>query len=176
MLAYHFTEMPYPYFPPDVEVELNSPRVIMPNEYYDSRIGADLYNRYLDDYVYADELGLEIMLNEHHQTATCTDAAVSISAAVLARQTKRAKICVLGTPLPHRDNPVRVAEEIAMLDCISRGRIISCFVRGVGTEVHPANTNPTLTRERMEESHDLIVKARTTREPFHWAGKRWNCR
>jgi len=159
MLAYHFTEMPYPYFPSDVEVELNSPRVIMPNEYYDSKIGADLYNRYLDDYIYADDLGMEIMLNEHHQTATCTDAIISISGAVLARQTKRAKICLLGNPLPHRDNPLRVAEEVAMLDCISHGRIISGFVRGVGTEVHPANTNPVLTRERFEEDHDLIIKA-----------------
>jgi alkanesulfonate monooxygenase SsuD/methylene tetrahydromethanopterin reductase-like flavin-dependent oxidoreductase (luciferase family) len=176
MLAYHFTEMPYPYFPPEAETEYGTPRVLLPNRFFDSAKGADLYNRYLDDYVYADEIGLEIMLNEHHQTATCTDVAVSLSAAVLARQTKRAKICILGTPLPHRDSPVRVAEEIAMLDCISRGRIISGFVRGVGTEVHPANTNPVLTRERMEESHDLIVKAWTTPEPFNWEGKHWHYR
>jgi alkanesulfonate monooxygenase SsuD/methylene tetrahydromethanopterin reductase-like flavin-dependent oxidoreductase (luciferase family) len=174
--AYHFTEMPYPYFPPEVEVELNSPRVILPNDYFDPKIGADLYNRYLDDYVYADELGLDIMLNEHHQTATCTDACIAVSGAVLARETKRAKICLLGNPLPHRDNPLRVAEEVAMLDCISRGRIISGFVRGVGTEVHPANTNPALTRERFEESHDLIVKAWTTSEPFNWEGKHWHYR
>jgi hypothetical protein len=76
VLAYHFTEMPYPYFPPEAEVELNSPRVILPNKYFDATIGADLYNRYLDDYIYADDLGLEIMLNEHHQTATCTDAII----------------------------------------------------------------------------------------------------
>jgi len=176
MLAYHFTEMPYPYFPPEAEVELNSPRVIMPNQYYDPKIGADLYNRYLDDYIYADDLGMEIMLNEHHPTATCTDAIISISGAVLARQTKRAKICLLGNPLPHRDNPLRVAEEVAMLDCISRGRIISGFVRGVGTEVHPANTNPVLTRERFEEAHDLIIKAWTTPEPFNWEGKHWHYR
>jgi alkanesulfonate monooxygenase SsuD/methylene tetrahydromethanopterin reductase-like flavin-dependent oxidoreductase (luciferase family) len=176
MLAYHFTEMPYPYFPPEAEVELNSPRVILPNRYFDPKIGADLYNRYLDDYVYADEIGLEIMLNEHHQTATCTDAIISISGAILARQTKRAKICLLGNPLPHRDNPLRVAEEVAMLDCISQGRIISGFVRGVGTEVHPANTNPALTRERFEEAHDLIIKAWTTPEPFNWEGKYWHYR
>jgi alkanesulfonate monooxygenase SsuD/methylene tetrahydromethanopterin reductase-like flavin-dependent oxidoreductase (luciferase family) len=176
MLAYHFTEMPYPYFPPEKEIEYGTPRVLLPNSYNDPQIQADLYNRYLDDYVYADEIGLEIMLNEHHQTATCTNVAVSLSAAALARQTKRAKLCILGTPLPHRDNPVRVAEELAMLDNISRGRIISGFVRGVGTEVHPANTNPVLTRERMEESHDLIVKAWTSREPFSWEGKHWHYR
>jgi len=176
MLAYHFTEMPYPYFPPEAEQEYGTPRVLLPNRFYDPKVGADLYNRYLDEYVYADELGLDIMLNEHHQTATCTDVSVNQSAAILALQTKRAKLCVLGTPLPHRDNPVRVAEELAMIDCVSRGRLISGFVRGVGTEVHPANTNPVLTRERFEESHDLILKAWTTQEPFNWEGKHWHYR
>ena len=176
MLAYHFTEMPYPYVPPEVEQELESARVVVPNSYCDPRIVADLYERYLDEYEYADELGLEIMLNEHHQTLTCLDAVVPISAAALARRTKRAKITILGTPLPHRDNPVRVAEELAMLDCISRGRIISGFVRGVPTEIHPANTNPVLTRERFEEAHDLIVKAWTTPEPFNWEGRFWQYR
>jgi alkanesulfonate monooxygenase SsuD/methylene tetrahydromethanopterin reductase-like flavin-dependent oxidoreductase (luciferase family) len=174
--AYHFTEMPYPYFPPEAEDELGSPRVILPNSLYDPLLGADLYNRYLDDYLYADELGLDIMLNEHHQTATCTDTCVPLTAAILARQTRNAKLCILGNPLPHRDNPLRVAEEVAMIDCISRGRVLSGFVRGVGTEVHPANTNPALTRERFEEAHDLIVKAWTTPEPFNWEGKHWHYR
>ena len=83
---------------------------------------------------------------------------------------------LLGTPLPHRDNPVRVAEEIAMLDCISRGRIISGFVRGVPTEIHPSNTNPALNRARFEEAHDLILKAWTTHEPFNWEGRFWHYR
>ena len=176
MLAYHFTEMPYPYVPEEVEQKHRSSRVVIPNSYCDPKIAADLYNRYLDEYIYADDLGLEIMLNEHHQTLTCMDAVVPISAAVLARQTKRAKIAIVGTPLVHRDNPVRVAEEIAMLDCISRGRIISGFVRGVGTEIHPANTNPVVQRERMEEAHDLIVKAWTSPEPFSWEGRFWHYR
>jgi alkanesulfonate monooxygenase SsuD/methylene tetrahydromethanopterin reductase-like flavin-dependent oxidoreductase (luciferase family) len=176
MLAYHFTEMPYPYVPPEVEQRYKSSRVILPNEYCDPKIAADLYNRYLDEYEYADELGLEIMLNEHHQTMTCLDAVVPISAAALVRRTRRARIAILGSPLPHRDNPVRVAEEIAMLDCISYGRIISGFVRGVPTEIQPSNANPALTRERFEEAHDLIVKAWTTREPFNWEGRFWHYR
>ncbi|HLH23740.1 MAG TPA: LLM class flavin-dependent oxidoreductase [Chloroflexota bacterium] len=176
MLAYHFTEMPYPFVPPEVEKELKSARIIVPNSYCDPKIVADLYNRYLDEYEYADELGLEIMLNEHHQTMTCLDAVVPISAGALARRTKRARIVILGSPLPHRDNPVRVAEEIAMLDCISRGRITSGFVRGVPTEVHPANSNPAQNRARFEEAHDLILKAWTTPEPFNWEGKFWHYR
>jgi alkanesulfonate monooxygenase SsuD/methylene tetrahydromethanopterin reductase-like flavin-dependent oxidoreductase (luciferase family) len=176
MRAYHFTEMPYPYVPVEVEQSLKSARVIVPNSYCDPNVMAELYNRYLDEYEYADHLGLDIMLNEHHQTLTCLSAVVPITAAALARRSKRARITILGTPLPHRDNPVRVAEEIAMLDCISYGRIISGFVRGVPTEIQPANTNPVLTRQRFEEAHDLILKAWTTPEPFNWEGRFWHFR
>jgi alkanesulfonate monooxygenase SsuD/methylene tetrahydromethanopterin reductase-like flavin-dependent oxidoreductase (luciferase family) len=176
MLAYHFTEMPYPHVPDEVEKGYGTSRVTLPRSYCDPEVAADLYNRYLDEYEYADDLGLEIMLNEHHQTMTCLDSVVPVSAGALARRTKRAKIAIVGSPLPHRDNPLRVAEEIAMLDCISRGRIISGFVRGVGTEIHPANTNPAYTRLRFEEAHDLIVKAWTTPEPFNWEGRFWQYR
>ncbi len=176
MKAYFFTEMPYPYVPEEVERAYGSSRVIIPNSYCDPVEMADLYNRYLDEYEYADELGLDLMLNEHHQTLTCLDAAISIPAAALARRTSKARIVLLGTPLPHRDNPVRVAEEIAMLDCISRGRITSGFVRGVPTEIHPSNTNPVLNRARFEEAHDLILKAWTTAEPFNWEGRFWQSR
>ena len=176
MKAYFFSEMPYPYVPEDVERGYASSRVVVPNSYCDPVEMADLYNRYLDEYEYADELGLDLMLNEHHQTLTCLDAAISVSAGALVRRTKRARIVLLGTPLPHRDNPVRVAEEVAMLDCISRGRIVSGFVRGVPTEIHPSNTNPVLNRARFEEAHDLVLKAWTTPEPFNWEGRFWHYR
>lgn len=170
MKIFHFTEMPYPHLPEDYMEQYGSIRVILPNKLIDPKIAHQLYNRYLDEFEYADELGLNIMLNEHHQTATCIDAAISVSAAALARRTKDAEILLLGHPIPHRE-PLRVAEETAMLDCITGGRILSGFIRGVGTEVHPANTNPAENRERFYEAHDLIVKAWTTEEPFYWEGK-----
>jgi alkanesulfonate monooxygenase SsuD/methylene tetrahydromethanopterin reductase-like flavin-dependent oxidoreductase (luciferase family) len=171
MRAYHFTEMPYPFVPEEVERAWGTARVTIPNRYCDPRVAADLYHRYLDEYLYADDLGLDLMLNEHHQTMTCLDTAVPLTAAIVARETRNARLAIIGTPIVHRDNPVRVAEEIAMLDCLSRGRIISGFVRGVGTEIHPANTNPVQQRERMQEAHDLILKAWTTGEPFNWEGR-----
>lgn len=176
MRAYYFTEMPYPYYPPDAAEDINSQRVILSNSYCDPVVASDLYNRYLDEYEYADELGLDLMLNEHHQSVTCIDSVMPLTAATLARRTKNAKILLLGPPLAHRDNPVRVAEEVAFLDCVSQGRIISGFVRGVPTECHPANTNPALTRERFEESHDLIMKAWTDPGPFSWEGRYWHYR
>ena len=79
------------------------------------------------------------------------DVEVNISGGILARTTNRAKILMLGNMLPTSDNPVRLAEEIAMLDVISGGRIISGFVRGIGIESWANNTNPVYNRERFEE-------------------------
>jgi alkanesulfonate monooxygenase SsuD/methylene tetrahydromethanopterin reductase-like flavin-dependent oxidoreductase (luciferase family) len=170
MKVWHFTEMPYPYLPPIEEV--SSMWVSMPNSVFDPKIGADLYARYLDEYVIADELGFNHMVNEHHQTATCLNAAVPLTAAILARQTSRGRICVLGNPVANRSDPIRIAEEMAMIDVISRGRLESGFVRGVPYEIYAANTNPTQTVERLWEGVDLIVKAWTTHDgPFRFEGR-----
>ena len=59
-------------------------------------------------------------------------AAMNLEAAILARTTKEPKIVLLGNPLPIFDNPVRLAEELAEIDMISRGRLVSGFVRGPG--------------------------------------------
>src|SRR4029078_7163622 len=87
MDVWHFTEMPSPHWPPlDT---LSTMRVTLPSRHYDPKIGADLYNRYLDEYMIADDLGFHHMVNEHHQTATCLDVAAPLSAGVLARQTRK---------------------------------------------------------------------------------------
>ena len=73
-------------------------------------------------------------------------------AAMLARRTTRAKIAILGNGLPLRENPLRIAEEIAMLDVVSGGRIISGFVRGISAEYFSTAVNPTHSRERFLRS------------------------
>ena len=114
MEAWHFTEMPYPYLPP--AETLSSYRVNIPSKLFDPKLGAELYNRYLDEHMIADDLGLNMMLNEHHQTAYGLMPAPNLIAAALARSTKRAKIAILGRALPLVSNPVAVADEFAMLD------------------------------------------------------------
>ncbi len=175
MKAYHFTEMPYPCL--DAVADRDTDYVNIPNRVYDPATGAGLYSRYLDEYAIADELGLELMLNEHHQTPTCLDAAVPLMAAVLARITKRARILVLGNPVANREDPVRIAEEMAMIDVISRGRLDCGFVRGVPYEIFCSNTNPALTSERLWEGIELIHRAWTTHDgPFNFEGKHWHKR
>lgn len=169
MRVWHFTEMPYPNFDPQ---DYESVRVTLPSEVFDPQVGAELYNRYLDEWMLADELGLDIMTNEHHATPTCMDVACPLTLAILARQTKRARLLALGNPIANRKEPVRLAEEMAMIDTISRGRLECGFVRGVPTELSPANSNPVGMAERMWEAHDLILKAWTTHDgPFNWEGK-----
>jgi len=162
MKAWHFSENAYPYLPPADEYE--SIRVSLPNRIYDPKKGAALYDRYIDEWLVAEDEGVEIMLNEHHQTATCVDPAAPLVLAALARLTKTARLLILGNPVANRRQPVRVAEEMAMVDVLSKGRLECGFVRGVPYEVLPANSNPVRMNERQWEAIDLIVKAWTSHD------------
>jgi hypothetical protein len=83
---------------------------------------------------------------------------------------------VLGRALPLTNNPLFIAEEMAMLDNMSRGRMIAGFVRGIGTEYHSTGTNPVFSHERFHEAHDLIVQAWTRPGPFEFEGEHYNNR
>ena len=172
MFLMRFTERAYVnYSAEDVKSSPNSAvRLTFSNRHFDPTLGADLYNTYLDEYEYCEEVGFDgLMLNEHHNTPTCLGATMNLEAAILARTTKKPKIVLLGNPLPIFDNPIRLAEELAEIDMISRGRLVSGFVRGTGVESLATNTNPLYNRERFEEAHDLIIKTWTT--PGRSAGK-----
>jgi alkanesulfonate monooxygenase SsuD/methylene tetrahydromethanopterin reductase-like flavin-dependent oxidoreductase (luciferase family) len=117
------------------------------------------------------------MLNEHHQTATCVDPAAPLMLAALARQSKKARLLILGNPIANRRDPVRVAEEMAMVDNISYGRLECGFVRGVPYEAAPANISAVRGSERLWEAHDLILKSWTTHDgPFNWEGAHFRYR
>jgi alkanesulfonate monooxygenase SsuD/methylene tetrahydromethanopterin reductase-like flavin-dependent oxidoreductase (luciferase family) len=174
MDAYYFSEMA---FHPAWEAGGNQLRNDIPSRLFDPVVGHGLLNRFLDEYALCDELGLHIMLNEHHSTATCTDVACTLPLAILARETRKARLLALGMPIANRSDPVRVAEEFAFADVISGGRVEMGLVKGGPTEVFPANTNPVLLNERFWEAHDLIVKALTTHDgPFRWEGKHYQYR
>ena len=174
-----FTERAYVnYTEEDVR---NSPhqavRLTFSNRHFDPELGSQLYNMYLDEYEYSEEMGFDgLMLNEHHNTPTCLGATMNLEAAILARITKKPKIVLLGNPLPIFDNPVRLAEELAEIDMISRGRLVSGFVRGTGVESLATNTNPLHNRARFEEAHDLVLKTWTTPGPFRWEGTHYQFR
>jgi alkanesulfonate monooxygenase SsuD/methylene tetrahydromethanopterin reductase-like flavin-dependent oxidoreductase (luciferase family) len=174
MKVYHFTEQPYPDAWTDHGGSL---RVNLPNRKCDPKIAADLFHRYYDEWMLADELGFDIMLNEHHQTATCMSSTVIVGLSVLARQTARARLLVLGYPIGHRSDPLRVAEELATVDVISRGRLDMGFIKGVPYEFAASNQNPVGVMDRFWEAHDFIVKAMTSHDgPFNWESEHFHYR
>jgi alkanesulfonate monooxygenase SsuD/methylene tetrahydromethanopterin reductase-like flavin-dependent oxidoreductase (luciferase family) len=172
-----FHLMPYPYLPDDFDETYPSPSLTFPNKHFDREIGHRLYHRYLDELEYAERLGFDgIAVNEHHQSAYGLMPSPNIMAAALARRTERAQIMVLGNAIGIRGNPLRVAEEIAMLDHLTGGRVVSGFVRGIGWEYFAHSVNPTRSRDRFNEAHDLIIKAWTSDEMFQWISPNYEYR
>jgi alkanesulfonate monooxygenase SsuD/methylene tetrahydromethanopterin reductase-like flavin-dependent oxidoreductase (luciferase family) len=170
MQVWYFSETAYPYLPP--EAEYDSIRVTLPSRHYKPDVGQSLYDRYLDEWCLADAEGLNVMVNEHHQTATCVDPAAPLMLAALSRITTKARLLILGNPIANRRDPIRVAEEMALLDLLCHGRLEVGFVRGVPYEISPANSNPVRMNERQWEALDLIVKAWTSHDgPFSHEGQ-----
>jgi alkanesulfonate monooxygenase SsuD/methylene tetrahydromethanopterin reductase-like flavin-dependent oxidoreductase (luciferase family) len=148
--------------------------VNLPNANFDPAKGHSLYNRYLDELEYAETLGFDaIGVNEHHQTAYGLMPSPIVTASALARRTRSVRIAILGSALPLREHPLTVAEEHAMIDVISGGRLVSGFVRGIGAEYHTFGVNPTFSHDRFHEAHDLIVRAWSEPGPFAFQGRHY---
>src|ERR687892_1927861 len=144
MRFFSFHLMPYPDLPASYE---GPAWITCPNGFYDPALGHDLYNRYLDELILAEELGFDgVCINEHHQNAYGTMPSPNLMGAILARQTKRVKIAVIGNALPLYNPVTRVAEEFAMIDVISGGRLIAGLVVGGGPEYYSFSMNPTNAR------------------------------
>ena len=179
MFIGYFTERPYQdpssgYFG---AAGLPIKDLTLSNDNFDPVVGAELYNRYLDEKLYAEEVGFDgLMLNEHHSTPFCMGAAMNVEASILARVTNRAKIVLLGNILPIWDDPLWLVEQLSMIDMISHGRLVSGWVRGTGRESVAHNSPPAYKWERFQEAHDFIVKAWTTPGPFRWEGKHFQYR
>jgi alkanesulfonate monooxygenase SsuD/methylene tetrahydromethanopterin reductase-like flavin-dependent oxidoreductase (luciferase family) len=176
MDVFGFGLMPYRDVPQEHADSKDSTWVTYSNSHFDPVKGAEYYQEYLDEYLLYDRLGFDgISVNEHHQTAYGLMPSPNLIAAMLVPQTT-CKIGILGNAISLRDHPLRVAEEIAMLDVMSGGRIISGFVRGIGGEYHSFSMDPNDSRERFQEAHDLIIKAWTDPGPFEWYGKHYKLR
>jgi alkanesulfonate monooxygenase SsuD/methylene tetrahydromethanopterin reductase-like flavin-dependent oxidoreductase (luciferase family) len=179
MLIGHFTERPYQ--DPDASWWGRSGRQLtdleQSNDEYDPVLGAQLYNRYLDEKVYAEEVGFDALaLNEHHSTPFCMGGVMNAEAAILARITNRAKIVLIGNILPIWDDPLWLAEELAIIDMISEGRLVPGWVRGTGRESVSHNAQPPFNWERFQEAHDFIIRAWTEPGPFRFEGEHYDYR
>ena len=176
MRVWYFSEMAYhPAW--DEGLKRGSLRVEFPSEQVDPGVAHNLLNRYFDEFAACDEAGLDIMINEHHSTATCMTVSAPMALAIIARETKKARLLSLGNPIANRPDPVRVAEEMAWLDVLCGGRLEMGLVKGAPYEIHPANSNPARLMQRYWEAHDLIIKAMSTTDgPFSWEGEYYQYR
>ena len=173
----YFTEQPMSAYPEAAGRDFGATALMFSNKHFDPVAGSRLYNQYIEHYKLAEEVGFDgIMLNEHHNAPFCMQAKCNVFASILAAITERVKIVLLGNPLPLADNPVRLAEELAMIDMVSKGRLVSGFVRGGGQEQLATGVNPAFNRERFEEAHALIVRAWTQPGPFRWEGTHYQHR
>ena len=165
--------MPYRFLPADFEKKYPSVWVDVPSELFDPVKGHQLYNEFLDELEFADQVGFDgICVNEHHNNAYGIMPAPNIIAAALSRRTSNAALIVLGSSIALYNPPLRAAEEFAMLDCISGGRLVAGLPVGSSQDTNFAYGQvPATLREKYYEAHELVKRAWTEPEPFAFNGK-----
>ncbi len=172
----YFTERPYRWVPEE-EVFRNHGYFGVSNRFFDREKASADYHYYLDENCYAEELGFDVVaLNEHHGNPFCMGSVMNVEASILAYRTKRVRIVLIGNPLPVIKHPLRMAEELAEIDLISRGRLVTGWVRGAGSEQFFNNANPAYNRELFNEAHDFIIQAWTRPGPWRYEGKHFHYR
>jgi alkanesulfonate monooxygenase SsuD/methylene tetrahydromethanopterin reductase-like flavin-dependent oxidoreductase (luciferase family) len=139
----------------------------------DPEIAARSYEQHLRVWEEMDRLGYDgVGLNEHHTTPHGLMNSPNVMAAAAAQRTQRLKFFILGNLLPLH-NPLRIAEELAMVDCLSRGRVLSGFARGVPREYKVYQVPMAESRARFDEALDIILKAWTS-DVFSHEGRFWS--
>ncbi|MCZ6783342.1 MAG: LLM class flavin-dependent oxidoreductase [Proteobacteria bacterium] len=171
LLFFHL--MPYSDLPDDFREKHPSVWVDIDSGLFDPRKAHAMYNDFLDELEFAAESGFDgICVNEHHSNGYGLMPSPNLMASSLARRTRDAAICVMGNSLALYNPPTRVAEEMAMLDCISGGRLIAGFPVGTPMDTcYAYGQNPSTLRARYYEAHDLIMRAWKEPEPFTFNGR-----
>jgi alkanesulfonate monooxygenase SsuD/methylene tetrahydromethanopterin reductase-like flavin-dependent oxidoreductase (luciferase family) len=162
MKFHWFHLMPWPYLPDDFTEKHRSVWVDPDYEaLFDPAKANHVYNEYMDELEFAEKAGFDgVCVNEHHSNAYGLMPSPNIIAAGLARRTSEAALVVMGNSIALYNPPLRVAEEFAMLDIISGGRLVAGFPTGTSMDVNFAyGMQPNTFRERYYEAHDMIMQA-----------------
>src|SRR5262245_41575501 len=155
-----FHLMPYRFLPDDFEQRYRSVWVDPPHHLFDPEKTSGLYHEFLDELEFAEQAGFDgLCVNEHHNNAYGLMPSPNLMAAALTRRTSRAALVVLGNSLAAYNPPLRVAEEFAMLDLMSGGRLVAGFPVGTSMDMNFAyGINPATLRDRYYEAHDLVIQ------------------
>src|SRR3569833_2717680 len=168
-----FHLMPYTELPENFRGKHPSVCVDFHSSLFDPRRAHHMYNDFMDELDYAAECGFDaICVNEHHSNGYGLMPSPNLIASSLARRTTDTALCVMGNSLALYNPPTRVAEEFAMIDCISGGRLIAGFPVGSPMDdCFAYGQNPSQLRERYYEAHDLVKKAWTEKDTFAFSGR-----
>jgi alkanesulfonate monooxygenase SsuD/methylene tetrahydromethanopterin reductase-like flavin-dependent oxidoreductase (luciferase family) len=168
-----FHLMPYTELPDDFREKHPSVWVDIHSSLFDPRRAHHMYNDFMDELEFAAECGFDaVCVNEHHSNGYGLMPSPNLIASSLARRTSEAALCVLGSSLALHNPPTRVAEEFAMIDVISGGRLIAGFPVGSPMDTcYAYSQNPSMLRERYHEAHDLVLRAWTEPDTFAFNGR-----
>jgi alkanesulfonate monooxygenase SsuD/methylene tetrahydromethanopterin reductase-like flavin-dependent oxidoreductase (luciferase family) len=168
-----FHLMPYTELPEDFRDKHPSVWVDIHSSLFDPRRAHLMYNDFMDELEFAAECGFDaVCVNEHHSNGYGLMPSPNLIASALARRTTDTALCVMGNSLALYNPPTRVAEEFAMIDCISGGRLIAGFPVGTPMDTCFAyGQNPSMLRERYYEAHDLVMRAWTEEDTFAFNGR-----
>jgi alkanesulfonate monooxygenase SsuD/methylene tetrahydromethanopterin reductase-like flavin-dependent oxidoreductase (luciferase family) len=162
-------------------VRYRAPRALppewpVPSGGYDREAGAQAYQGIIERLEYVEELGFDwVSVSEHHYSPRILTPAPIVTAAYIAARLHKITIALLG-PIVPQSNPVRVAEELAMLDNLAQGRLVVGLLRGTTNESLTYDLNPQEARERTDEGMELILRAWTEPQPFGWQGRHFHFR
>ena len=169
-----FHLMPYTELPDDFREHNPSVWVDIHSRLFDPERAHYMYNDFMDEMEYAAEVGFDaVCCNEHHSNGYGLMPSPNLIASALARRANPdTALCVMGNSLALYNPPTRVAEEFAMIDCISGGRLIAGFPVGSPMDTcYAYGQNPSLLRERYLEAHDLVMRAWTEPDTFAFDGR-----
>jgi alkanesulfonate monooxygenase SsuD/methylene tetrahydromethanopterin reductase-like flavin-dependent oxidoreductase (luciferase family) len=168
-----FHLMPYTELPEDFRDKHPSVWVDIHSSLFDPRRAHHMYNDFIDELEFAAQCGFDaVCVNEHHSNGYGLMPSPNLIASALAGRTSDVALCVMGNSLALYNPPTRVAEEFAMIDVISGGRLIAGFPVGTPMDTCFAyGQNPSMLRERYHEAHDLVLRAWTEADTFAFNGR-----
>src|SRR5436309_5576059 len=130
----------------------------LPKKYFKPEVEARTDAEHVEAWEELDRLGYDgVGFNEHHCSPYGLMNSPNLLASAAAQRTKNLKLLIYGNLLPLHE-PLRLAEELAMLDCLSNGRIISGFARGIPREYNVYQVAQTESRARFEEAYNIIPR------------------
>ena len=142
-------------------------------KFFKADVAVRTYAEHLAAWEEMDKLGYDgVGFNEHHCSPYGLMNSPNLMASAAAQRTKNLKLLIYGNLLPLHE-PLRLAEELAMLDCLSNGRLISGFARGIPREYQVHNVPLSDSRARFEEAYDIVTRA-WTEDVFSYAGRFWS--